>query len=171
MSGIVRKIDELGRIVIPKELRKSLNVKNGDDLEIKVVDNKIMLEKYYRLKSLNDIFDNYCQMLNRFLSSNYIITDKENIILVSKELIQLKGLKLNKRIIELIDSRKPLLDNNLPILKISEDIEVNKNYYFCPIIIDTDIIGSIILFNNKEIDQKEKFIVDIFLYLLKEKIE
>ena len=170
MSGIVRKIDELGRIVIPKELRKSLNVKNGDDLEIKVVDNKIMLEKYYRLKSLNDIFDNYCQMLNRFLSSNYIITDKENIILASKELIQLKGLKLNKRIIELIDSRKPLLDNNLPILKISEDIEVNKNYYFCPIIIDTDIIGSIILFNNKEIDQKEKFIVDIFLYLLKEKI-
>ena len=171
MSGIVRKIDELGRIVIPKELRKSLNVKNGDDLEIKVVDNKIMLEKYYRLKSLNDIFNNYCQMLNRFLSSNYIITDKENIILASKELIQLKGLKLNKRIIELIDSRKPLLDNSLPILKIGEDIEVNNNYYFCPIIIDTDIIGSIILFNNKDIDQKEKFIVDIFLYLLKEKIE
>ena len=57
MSGIVRKIDDLGRIVIPKELRKSLNIKNSDDLEIKITDNKIILEKYYRLQNLKDIFN------------------------------------------------------------------------------------------------------------------
>ena len=59
MSGIVRKVDELGRIVIPKELRKNLNIKNSDDLEISIDNDKIILEKFYRLRNLKDVLNNY----------------------------------------------------------------------------------------------------------------
>ena len=48
-TGIVRKIDELGRIVLPKELRKNLNIHTGDDFQILVEEEKIILEKYSRL--------------------------------------------------------------------------------------------------------------------------
>ena len=50
-TGIVRKIDELGRIVLPKELRKCLNINTGDDFQIRVEDEKIILEKYSYLKN------------------------------------------------------------------------------------------------------------------------
>ena len=46
-TGIVRLIDELGRIVIPKEMRKTFNISNGDPVEIYVENNRIILEKYH----------------------------------------------------------------------------------------------------------------------------
>ena len=49
-TGIVRKIDELGRIVLPKELRKSLNINSGDDFQISIDENKIILDD----KSIQD---------------------------------------------------------------------------------------------------------------------
>lgn len=171
MSGIVRKIDDLGRIVIPKELRKSLNIKNSDDLEIKITDNKIILEKYYRLQNLKDILNKYFKMLDKFLDSSFIISDKENIILTSKEYYNLKDKKLSNKINELLDYRKPMLENNFTSLRLTTEVEFKNNYYFCPIIVDTDILGSIILFNNKKIESKDILIIDIFMYLLKEKIE
>ena len=45
-TGIVRKVDELGRVVLPIELRRSLNINEKDSLEIFVDDNKIILKKY-----------------------------------------------------------------------------------------------------------------------------
>ena len=171
MSGIVRKIDDLGRIVIPKELRKSLNIKNSDDLEITITDDKIILEKYYRLKNLKNTLNKYFKMLDKFLDSDFVISDKENILLTSKEYSDLKDTKLSNKIIELLDYRKPVLENSFTSLKLTSDIELNKNYYFYPIIIDTDILGSIIIFNNKKIESKDILVVDIFSYLLKEKIE
>ena len=127
MSGIVRKIDDLGRIVIPKELRKSLNIKNSDDLEITITDDKIILEKYYRLKNLKNTLNKYFKMLDKFLDSDFIISDKENILLTSKEYSNLKDTKLSNKIIELLDYRKPVLENSFTSLKLTSDIELNKN--------------------------------------------
>ncbi|MCY7629370.1 MULTISPECIES: AbrB/MazE/SpoVT family DNA-binding domain-containing protein [Bacillus] len=50
-TGIVRKVDELGRIVLPKELRRVLQIKERDPMEILVEDEKIILRKYYRNKA------------------------------------------------------------------------------------------------------------------------
>ena len=58
-SGMVRRIDELGRIVIPKEIRKNLKLNMGDNVEIYVEDNKITLKKYSTLIGLEeDLFNN-----------------------------------------------------------------------------------------------------------------
>ena len=60
-TGIIRKIDELGRIVLPKELRKYLNINPGDDFQITIENEKIILEKYSRLQNeeLELIWRNY----------------------------------------------------------------------------------------------------------------
>ena len=52
--GIIRKIDELGRIVLPKELRKTLSINSGDDFQITIDNEKIILEKYSRLENYED---------------------------------------------------------------------------------------------------------------------
>ena len=51
-SGITRKIDELGRIVLPKEIRKTLNINTGDDFQIFLEEDKIILQRYQRLKNI-----------------------------------------------------------------------------------------------------------------------
>jgi AbrB family looped-hinge helix DNA binding protein len=62
-TGLTRRIDNLGRIVIPKEIRKSLNISEGDNLEIGVDGKEITLRKYYPYDSVdNYIYDFACYM-------------------------------------------------------------------------------------------------------------
>ena len=57
-TGVIRRIDELGRIVIPKEIRRSLRIKEGESLEILVDNENIILKKYSLIKNLNDFAQN-----------------------------------------------------------------------------------------------------------------
>ena len=66
-SGIIRRIDELGRIVIPKEIRKSLRIKNGDSLEILVEGDNITLRKYSQVENLENIANLYAASFNQVL--------------------------------------------------------------------------------------------------------
>jgi transcriptional pleiotropic regulator of transition state genes len=56
-TGIVRKLDELGRITLPIELRRTLNITERDPIEIFVDEDKIVLQKYEATKALNDRVD------------------------------------------------------------------------------------------------------------------
>lgn len=172
MSGIVRKIDELGRIVIPKELRKTLNIKNNDDIEITILeDNKILLQKYYRLKSLEEILINYSSILFKYLSAEFLITDKEKILITSKKFKDTCDMKIGLPIMDMIDSRKQILENKVKNIRINNTLEINNFFYFCPIVINTDILGSIIILSDKVINEKDILVVDIVLHLLKAKLE
>ena len=172
MSGIVRKIDELGRIVIPKELRKALTIKNDDDIEITIVDDKkIILEKFYRLKSLEEIILKYSSIMDKYLISKFLITDKEKIIVTSKKLKEVINSKIGLPIIDMIENRKQVLESKSKNIKISSSLEFNKYFYFYPIIINTDILGSIILLNDTTIGDKDITIVEIIISLLKLKLE
>ena len=60
-TGIIRRIDELGRIVIPKEIRKSLRIKNGDNLEILIDGENIILKKYSQIENAIDMAQLYAE--------------------------------------------------------------------------------------------------------------
>ena len=79
-TGIVRKIDELGRIVLPKELRKCLNINTGDDFQIRVEDEKIILEKYSYLKNYEQ---EILKIINCFISE----TTYDIILIVNGKII------------------------------------------------------------------------------------
>ena len=74
-TGIVRRIDELGRIVIPKEIRKSFRIKNGDNLEILVEGDNITLRKYSQIENATDMAAIYAESFYNVLKYNVIITD------------------------------------------------------------------------------------------------
>ena len=57
-TGVVRRIDDLGRIVIPKEIRKSLRIKDGESLEICLDSDNIVLKNYAELNNLGDFYKN-----------------------------------------------------------------------------------------------------------------
>ena len=74
-TGIIRRIDELGRIVIPKEIRKNLRIKNGDNLEILVDGENITLRKYSQIENAIDMAAMYAESFHQVLKYNVIVTD------------------------------------------------------------------------------------------------
>ena len=144
-TGIVRKIDELGRIVLPKELRKNLNIHTGDDFQILVEEEKIILEKYSRLINIEtdiikiiNIFKNVYNYNIFIVYNNKFINGKENV---------------PDKIIEIIHQRK--------IYKNEKITEVNLNgekttckVIINPIVIDSDLLGAIIIIGNNIFDME-----------------
>ena len=85
LAGIVRRIDELGRIVIPKEIRKTLHIKNGENLEIFTQNDNIVLKKYSELGNLKELSDTITKSLNQLLKENILITDTDKFISIEAE--------------------------------------------------------------------------------------
>ncbi len=80
-TGIVRRIDELGRIVIPKEIRRTLRIQESDPLEIYMGDDgSIQLKKYSSVGGLKDVAEEYAQALNGAFGLTAAVTDRENCV-------------------------------------------------------------------------------------------
>lgn len=83
-TGIVRRIDELGRLVIPKEIRRSLRIRESDPIEIYTDrDGTILLRKYARMRELSDEAGSIAQALNGTFGVNAAVTDMEGVLALS----------------------------------------------------------------------------------------
>ena len=92
-TGIVRRIDDLGRVVIPKEIRRTMRIREGDPLEIYTEkDGEVIFKKYSPIGELGDFAANYVETLAKARGHCSCITDRDNVIAVSglpkKELIE-----------------------------------------------------------------------------------
>lgn len=141
-TGVTRKIDELGRIVIPKEIRKNLGIRDGESLEIYTSDDSIILKKYYEVKKLEDVCDKLCEMIKNIYDVNILITDREKV--VSSSISNYKYKLLDKDLIELIDERELLISDKLLTKKIGND-EVIGYYTVVPIVASSDSLGLVII--------------------------
>src|SRR6478672_5833317 len=83
-TGIVRRIDDLGRVVIPKEIRRTLRIREGDPLEIFVDrDGEVILKKYSPISELGDFAKEYAEALYDSLGHNVLVCDRDSIIAVA----------------------------------------------------------------------------------------
>lgn len=138
-TGVTRKIDELGRIVIPKEIRKNLGIRDGENLEIFTDGDSIILKKYYEVKSLEELSSRLCKLVKSVYDFDVIITDREKVSTSSlKELI---GFKLDDNLINLIDERKEFR---------GEGVFLGLSGYFeiVPIIASSDSLGLVIIISK-----------------------
>lgn len=83
-TGIVRRIDDLGRVVIPKEIRKTLRIREGDPLEIFTDrEGEVILKKYSPIGELSDFAAQYAETLHKTSGHITCIADRDSIIAVS----------------------------------------------------------------------------------------
>ena len=150
-TGVTRKIDELGRIVIPKEIRKNLGIRDGESLEIYTSDDSIILKKYYEVKNLEDVCDKLCEMIKNIYDVNILITDREKV--VSSSISNYKDKLLDKDLIELIDEREFLISDKLLTKKIGND-EVIGYYTVVPIVASSDSLGLVIIVDEVKTYEK-----------------
>ena len=83
-TGIVRRIDDLGRVVIPKEIRRTMRIREGDPLEIFVSnEGEVIFKKYSPISELGSIAAQYCEVLFRTAGYPVLITDRDHVVAVS----------------------------------------------------------------------------------------
>lgn len=83
-TGIVRRIDDLGRVVIPKEIRRTLRIREGDPLEIyTATDGEVIFKKYSPVGELSAFASQYAEVLSRVSGLPVIICDKDHVIAAS----------------------------------------------------------------------------------------
>ena len=149
-TGVVRRIDELGRIVVPKEIRKSLRIKNGDSLEIFLNDEDIVLKKYSPIETLESILDNYVDSFNQVMKHNIIVTDRDRVIAMAGNL---KKKYLGKTISDFtdrsIERRDSFVERQKKSVNFIEDISELCYYSFSSIVNNGDAIGSVIILSTE----------------------
>ena len=80
-TGVVRRIDDLGRIVLPKELRRTMRIKEGESLEIYTDGtDRIILKKYSPVQNVNDFVEEFVESVYASNKKDIIITDNEKVI-------------------------------------------------------------------------------------------
>ena len=171
-TGITRRIDDLGRIVIPKEIRKNLKIKENEVLEIFINNDEIILKKFSPFNDSEKVLSDYIKVINDMTGNDVIITDRDKVILSTKKLEEkLLNKKLSEYVNDLIENRSIFLSNDMKGIEVIDNEKIKQNYYFIPFIIDSDVIGSIIMFSGKEIDENSKSLLLIASKLLVNYIE
>ena len=159
-TGVTRKIDELGRIVIPKEIRKNLGIRDGETLEIFTNEDSIILKKYFEVRKYEDLSGKLCELIKNIYNIDLVITDREKVITSSnKEIVE--NTKLNNRFLKLIDNREMLISKELSTINFG--IDVSGYFTVIPIIASSDSLGLVILISENAIDYSSlgKFIAKI----------
>ena len=159
-TGIVRRIDDLGRIVVPKEIRRTLRIREGDPLEIFTDrEGEIILKKYSPIGELGDFAADYVETLAKASGHGACITDRDNIIAVSgvpkKDLIE-------KRISPDLDK---VMNDKIFInyqsgqnVTVADGIDKYNAGVVVPIVAEGDTIGSVlfIMKNNEQPSEVEE---------------
>ena len=149
-TGIIRRIDELGRIVIPKELRKKLRIREGDPLEIYTNKNEMVLKKYSPVMAIVEHAKAVAEGLNAVVGKHCIVTDTNTVIAVSSGKINYYvGKEITQGIEKVIKERKTVIScfqDDQPIVPIIRDDENQYNsQIIVPVIANGDGYGTVIL--------------------------
>ena len=151
-TGIIRRIDDLGRLVIPKEIRKNLRIKEGDNLEIFVNGEEVILKKYSMMNKINDLATELTDAIYTFMKHSIFITDTDLVVAASGPL---KKKYLNKNIsdfiIDSIKRRDKMVQNHFKELKFVRDEEpIICNYVMSTILVNGEATGMILIISEDE---------------------
>ena len=110
-TGIVRRIDDLGRVVIPKEIRRTMRIREGDPLEIYTdSEGEVIFKKYSPVGELSDFAGQYAEVLFKTAGAPVLVCDRDHVVAVSglpkKEMLERR---ISPALEEMIEQRKPFV--------------------------------------------------------------
>ncbi len=149
-TGIVRRIDDLGRVVVPKEIRRTLRIREGDPLEIFTDrEGEIILKKYSPIGELSSFASQYAESLAQTTGHMVCVTDRDAVIATAGGAKKdYYGKSISSQLEQLIQEREHLqaaATERKFIPVIQEEMEGVTAETICPVISEGDAIGSVVL--------------------------
>ena len=163
-TGIVRRIDDLGRVVIPKEIRRTMRIREGEPLEIFTEkDGEVIFKKYSQVGELGSFAEQYAETLAKTSGYGACITDRDTVIAVSgtpkKDIIEKK---ISQELDILMEDKITYASgpNDTKKVAIIDGSDKFNAGVVVPIVAEGDTIGSVIFFspdgnaNMSEVERK-----------------
>ncbi len=156
-TGIVRRIDDLGRVVIPKEIRRTMRIREGEPLEIFTEkDGELILRKYSPVGEISEVSAECAEAVAQITKRTCLITDKEKIVAYSgnhkKEYVDKE---ISKEAEEILSGRKSRLFNvedvKIPIT--SNDERKHYSQVFSPILVYGEAMGMVVIMDDDTEDE------------------
>ena len=147
-TGIVRRIDELGRVVIPKEIRRTQRIRKGDALEIfTAADGQVVFKKYSPLVELGELAGVYAEVLAKNLGRPVLMCDRESIVAATGTgKGQLLGRQISDAAARLLAMRGPYTAPETAARRITAfDKGETVLLCVCPIVVQGDVEGGVLL--------------------------
>ncbi len=145
-TGIVRRIDELGRVVIPKEIRRTLRLRDGEPLEIYTgKDGEVVFKKYSPVGDVGAFTAQYADAINKSSGIPVVICDKDSVIAVSgapkRDLLEKR---ISTSLASLLEKRQSFVAgvNSSDVPSITEDGE-GRLSFLSPIVADGTVVGGV----------------------------
>lgn len=149
-TGIIRRVDELGRIVIPKEIRRTLRIREADPLEIFTDrDGEIILKKYSPIGELSNTAQEMAEALSHVTGELVCICDQDQVVAASgTEAKKYMGKSITSDVENQIQNREAICGNGMKCRITEEDEHVSLA--LAPIICSGDAIGAVAVIGKKE---------------------
>lgn len=172
-TGVVRRVDDLGRIVIPKEIRRTLRIRDGESLEIFVDREMIALKKFSKMTDIDEVSKQLVDIINGVINKNVFITDRDKFIAASGSL---KRKYFNKNISKFLENimrdRKTVIESTTHEIELVDLDKENLAYIISPIIMNGDAIGLVLVLSEKnDIGQTEEKLASVTAQFLGKHIE
>lgn len=154
-TGIVRRIDDLGRIVIPKEIRRTMHIREGDPLEIYTArDGEVIFKKYSAVQDATEYAAGLSEALHRTAGCYTAICDRNSFVSVSgTPKKELTGRPVSSELEQIMDSRRTYVRSQSgQHLPVSEAAGRYEALAAVPIVSNSDVLGCVLLFGQE--DQK-----------------
>ena len=150
-TGIVRRIDDLGRVVIPKEIRRTMRIREGDPLEIYTdTDGQVIFKKYSPMGELSEFAAQICDALHKTTGSIAVVCDRDAVIAVAgggkRELM---GKRITPELEQVMESRKiyQYSGEGRP-LQVTEGNDTLLTAVAAPILAEGDLLGLVLFVSS-----------------------
>jgi AbrB family transcriptional regulator, stage V sporulation protein T len=146
-TGIVRRIDDLGRVVIPKEIRRTMRIREGDPLEIYTDnDGEVIFKKYSPIGELSHFASQYAEVLSKTSGYPVLIADRDRIVTafgVNKKDVNER--RITEELETVLEQRKPYMVSGFQHNMMAADGIDRPVAIAVPIIAAGDLAGAVIL--------------------------
>lgn len=154
-TGIVRRIDELGRVVIPKEIRRTLRIREGDPLELFTERDELMLKKYSPIASIEQFAKGTAKSLSEQSGYLAVICDTDGVLQASGAGKKaLTGKSVSDKMTEVMLSRRSYMANKSEggdILPIAAETDLTVTaQVIVPVVSNGDCLGAVVLLSTDE---------------------
>lgn len=171
-TGVIRRIDDLGRIVIPKEIRKNLKIKEGETLEIFIEGSSIILRKFSLMSDLVSEANKLVSISANLIGKKVLITNNEKVIACTNNLEKTYlNQDISSLVLSRIEGRMDYSQTSKEIIQFIPNVTEECYLFMSPIIVDSDPIGMVIIFDSKEIIESDKLIGKMLSSFLTKSVE
>lgn len=168
-TGILRRIDELGRVVIPKEIRKTMKMREGEELEIFTTEEEVVLKKYSELSSMESLSRSLVTAIHKASGKAAFVADGDKVIASAGKAAPKVGEPVTEELRLLISARRRVTLAEDKCLPFGE--EKPRGEVIQPILASGDLFGALVILSTDPLAKADEQLAGMGAILFEQQIE